>query len=163
MSTDEFKKDATHNIWESMKRQKKHKNLLDAISQRRSYDFGWYDNEKNILICNCIDSKVFKATYSTIEELKADFKKNRGFKKKLENFNWDQPDCSNKYERLQEKYSDLLADMEQEFTELEQNAKKYPDTQLYTFCYSDEDGSFFSAMEHGNIFQNFEGFAESHH
>lgn len=44
-----------------------------------------------------------------------------------------------------------------------QNQLKDPNTWKYRFEYSDNDGSFFAALEHGNIFRNLEYTRTSHH
>jgi len=40
---------------------------------------------------------------------------------------------------------------------------QYPDGILYTFDYGDDDGEFFSEMEHGDTFHNLPHIAISHH
>jgi len=41
--------------------------------------------------------------------------------------------------------------------------EKYPDAELFHFTYSDNDGSFGSIMEHGDIFRHLPHHRESHH
>lgn len=81
------------------------------------------------------------------------------FKKIDEEVDWSQPDAYEQYEELQEyqnleRLKELIDDID--------DALNAPEV-FYSFSFSDEDGTFFSIMEHGGIFGDLKEFRKSHH
>ena len=128
-------------------------NFLKAISEL-SDDYGqWYDDDKNVLHYNSWYSE--DNVYNSIEELKKDIQENNGPR--------FVPMEANNSEPTEEDNRDGgLQQFEDDLKEIEDFTKKNKGF-LYSFTYADEDGRFYTYMEHGGIFNNLPHEQYSHH
>lgn len=84
---------------------------------------------------------------------------------KMDNFKWDQPNSEQKYDDLQNQLDDLhdVEYLKSHIDEIDELIKKHKNNIFYTFQFSDENGKFYSALEHGGIFNELTCYVESHH
>ena len=71
---------------------------------------------------------------------------------------WQDKDLWHQYNAERERKSNLVA-----FKTAMEFIKKNMGKRIYFFQYGDGDGKFYSHMEHGGTFENFEGIQISHH
>jgi len=71
---------------------------------------------------------------------------------------WQNRELWHQYNRERDRQSNLLS-LKTAIDFIKQNMGK----RIYFFSYGDGDGSFYSHMEHGGTFDNFEGIQISHH
>ena len=84
---------------------------------------------------------------------------------KLDNFDWDlfSDDYYEELENLKYKYQ-IFSNIKDRLNEIDDILKKRSDYKIfYSFTFSDEDGTYFEILEHGNVFGDLPCFVESFH
>jgi hypothetical protein len=154
MTFDEFKDSATEHVFKDIKKQG-HNNYLYALSEI-SGEF-WIDNDGITLI----DNHVIK----TVDDIKFQIKELKNLESMKSNFNWDIKNADDIYEDLENEINSRysIENISNTLNEIEQYIKKHKGMVFYTFTFSDEDGTYFSIMEHGGIFGDLPVYVESNH
>lgn len=112
---------------------------------------------------------IFYDDYATelkdMEDIRNIINNYNNIKNKMDNFNWNQPNSDQKYDDLQNQLDDLyqVEYLKSHIDEIDELIQKHKNNVFYTFEFADEDGTFFSALEHGGIFNELTCYVESHH
>ncbi len=155
VSFEEFQIWATNTILNDIKTQKEN-DYLRAI-YLISHSEGYYDDK----------TEEFKYDNYTLKSTK-DIKKISNEKLKIDNlisnFDWDifSDDYYDSLSELSDGY-DWIDNIENSLTELEDIIKSNKNKIFYSFSFSDEDGTYFSIIEHGRIFGYLPTYVESFH
>jgi hypothetical protein len=151
MTFEEFKLQAEKVILKEINEQTPN-NKLNVLSNFESDS--WFDG--NIL-------NIMGLEVSSTEELNEKIKEYKNLEKEIENFSWEDNNYD-EFEKLEDKKTDLyyMDYIISTFDEIDTHLSKY-DGVFYSFSYSDEDGRFFSLMEHGGVFNELFTLVESKH
>jgi len=153
MTFDEFKTEATNYVLKETLMQNNN-NLFFALSNMSN---SWIDD---LGYLHPYDSYI---DIKNIQELKDIFQEYDKLKKAYDNFDW--LNDNDQYDIISDKLSDMywVENIKNTFEEIEEILEKNKSTFFYSYTFCDENGQFFSALEHGGIFGDLPVFVESHH
>lgn len=154
MTFNEFKDSATNDVFKDIKKQGPN-NYLYALSEISGEIWADNDGTYNIngeIIKNLNDIKLQVEEFKKLENMKS-------------NFNWDIKNADDIYEDLENEINNryVIGIISDTLDEIEQYVDKHKGMVFYSFTFSDEDGTYFSIMEHGGIFGDLPVYVESKH
>lgn len=154
MTFDEFKDSATEHVFKDIKKQG-HNNYLYTLSEITG-EF-WIGNDGITIIDN--------QNVKNIDDIKILIEELKKLKDMKNNFNWNIKNADDIYDDLENEINSRYSteDISNTLNEIEQYVKKHKRMIFYTFTFSDEDGTYFSIMEHGGIFGDLPVYVESRH
>jgi DNA-directed RNA polymerase beta' subunit len=155
MSFDEFKDKTSTEVYKDIIEQGEN-NLLRAIAYMNDFGGAYYYNGKLNFYS---DSEL---EFDNVEVLKNAILKNKEKIEQLNNFDWNLHNADEIYEDIENSIIDVYENIDDLIIEIEDFCKKFSGI-YYTFSFSDEDGTYYSAMEHGGIFKNLPCMVTSHH
>jgi len=102
--------------------------------------------------------------YKNITELKGAIKHLEDLETQLDDFDWDNK-SDEEYEDIENEIGELdnLNNIKTSLEEIDEAVENNKGKVFYTFSYSDENGTFFSIMEHGGIWGDLKVYVESFH
>lgn len=153
MTFDEFKTKATNYVLEETLMQNNN-NIFFALSNMSN---SWIDD------LGCLHPYDCDIDIKNIQELKDIFQEYDKLQNEYDNFDWS--NYNDQYDIISDKLSDMywVENIKKTFEKIEEILEKNKSTFFYSYIFSDECGTFFSALEHGGIFGDLPVFVESHH